>query len=136
MKGRAARTGGFTLIEVLAALLLIGIVLPAVMQAISYAAGAGTAARMRSEAASLAEGKLNEIVATGQWQGGGNLSGDFGADWANYRWSAATQNWAQDTTSANLEEIDLTVRWTARNREDSLTLSTIAYDRTATTSSQ
>jgi len=126
--GNAAlrRRGGFTLVEVLAATLLIAIVLPSVMEGVSVATRAATSARYRNEATSLAQGKLAELLATNAWQSG-NLSGDFSPDWPRYQWSATEQAWAGDLTGAGLQEIDLRVTWFDRNRQDSITLSTITY---------
>jgi general secretion pathway protein I len=120
---------GFTLIEVLATLLLIAIVLPAVMRGMTLATEAGSAARWRTDAAGLAQSKLAEIVATDQWQQG-NLSGDFSPDWPNYQWQATVQSWPGDTSGAGIQQIDLTITWTERNRPESLTLSTLAYGGT------
>jgi general secretion pathway protein I len=119
---------GFTLVEVLAALLLIAIVLPAVMRGISTATGMATVTRMRTEAAGLAQAKLGELIATGDWQSG-NLSGTFGSDWPDYRWEAASQGWSGDTSGSNLTQVDVRVLFTLRGREEAITLSTMAYAR-------
>lgn len=118
-----ARRAGFTLIEVLAALLIIAIVLPTVMQGVSLCTRAATTARRRNEAGALAESMLSELVATNQWQTG-QLSGTFGDDWPDYRWTAEVAPWRQ---AAEVQQLDLHVTWTARNAEESLTLSTLVY---------
>ena len=123
---RQRRRGGFTLIEVLAATLLIAIVLPSVMQGISVATRAATSARYRNEATTLAQEKLSEISTTNAWQSG-NLSGDFSPDWPRYQWAATVQAWPGDLTGAGLQEIDLRVSWLDRDRQDSITLTTITY---------
>lgn len=120
---------GFTLVEVLATLMLIAIVLPAVMKGATLATAAASIARSRTEASGLAEAKLAEIIATNQWQTS-SLSGDFGTDWPGYRWQATVQSWPQDTSGAGLQQVDLRVSWAARGREDSLTLSTLTYAAT------
>ncbi len=120
------RADGFTLIEVLAAMLLIAIVLPAVMQGITLSVNAGNAARHRTEASGLAQSKLAELVATDEWQTGA-MSGDFSPDWPDYRWEATAQTWGGDTTGMGLQEIDLRVIWTARGREDSVEVSTLVH---------
>jgi general secretion pathway protein I len=119
---------GFTLIEVLVAMLLIAIVIPAVMRGISTATAMATTTRMRTEAAGLAQAKLGEIIATGDWQSGA-LSGNFGSDWPDYRWEASTQGWVGDTTGANLTQVDVRVLFTIRGHEEAVTLSTMAYQR-------
>jgi general secretion pathway protein I len=119
---------GFTLIEVLATLLLLAIVLPAVMQGVSLASGMASSSKRRNEAAGLAESKLNELIATGQWQSG-QTSGDFGTDWPDYHWQASIGSWQYDTTSAGLQQLDVQVTWMYRNRPDSVALSTLTYVR-------
>ncbi|HEV8377776.1 MAG TPA: type II secretion system protein, partial [Tepidisphaeraceae bacterium] len=59
---------GFTLLEVLATLILIGIILPAVMGGISLATAAAGEAKHKVEAVSLAQTKLSELLATTQYQ--------------------------------------------------------------------
>ncbi len=113
---------GFTLIEVLATLLLMTIALPVIMKAVSMATSAGSVAKRRVEATTLADSKINELVATGQWQNG-QLSGDFGTDWPDYTWSAQVN----DYDGVN-KEIDVTINWPGRGGyEDALTLSTLVY---------
>jgi len=129
------RGRGFTLIEVLAALLLMAVVMPVVMNGISLATRTSSTARRRDEAAGLAQAKLAEIISSGQWQNG-NLSGDFSPDWPDYRWEAALQaqmnsNLGITTTEVTLQQLDLRVIWRARNAEDSVTLSTLVYQRTS-----
>jgi prepilin-type N-terminal cleavage/methylation domain-containing protein len=128
---RSRQRGGFTLIEVMATLMLVAIVLPAVMKGASLATSAASTAKRRNEASGLAEEKLAEIIATNQWQGS-SLSGDFGSDWPGYRWQATVQSWPQDTSGAGLQQVDLRVSWMARGRPDSLTLSTLTYAQTQT----
>jgi general secretion pathway protein I len=115
------RRSAFTLVEVLATLVLIGIVIPVAMQGVSVAMTAASNARRTSEAASLAEAKLNQLVVTGEWQFAGQ-SGDFGAQWPGYRWTVETAQRDYGVT-----EIALHVTWQERGGKDrSLTLSTLA----------
>jgi general secretion pathway protein I len=122
------RSGGFTLIEVLATVLLIAIALPAIMNGVTLATGAGANANKRAQAAGLAERKLNELVAGQLWEGG-QMAGDFNPDAPGYQWQASVQNWQYDTTDAGLQELDLKVTWQWRNREESIQLSTLVYVR-------
>jgi prepilin-type N-terminal cleavage/methylation domain-containing protein len=119
---RARRRAGFTLIEVLATLLLMSIVLPVIMRGMSLATAAASTAKRRTEASTLADSKINELVATGQWQNG-STSGDFGTDWPDYTWTAD----AVDYDGTN-QELDVTVNWTGRNGQpDALTVTTLVY---------
>ena len=110
---------GFTLIEVLAALLLLGIVLPAAMGGLNLCMRAAAHARHKQEAALLAESKLNEILAARDAAAFGS-GGAFGDDWPEYRWSLATA-----AGPFGLDELDLTVDWQERGRTQSLTLGTM-----------
>ena len=123
------RRAGFTLPEVLATLLLVAIVLPSVMQGISLATAAAGTARQRSEATALAESKLNELVATNQWQSGG-LSGDFGEQWREYSWQAEVQSWVEPSA----RQLLVHVVWTARGRNYDVSLATLVYSAPPVTS--
>jgi prepilin-type N-terminal cleavage/methylation domain-containing protein len=120
---------GFTLIEVLATIVLMGIVLPVAMHGISLCMRSAQSARQRGEAAALAESKLNELVATGDWQYG-LLSGDFGEAWPEYRWNGAATERADDPS---LHELSVRVAWTTRGQERDVTLTTLVFESTAAT---
>ncbi len=119
---RPAQRSGFTLVEVLATLVLLGVVLPVAMRGVSLAISSADVARHTAEAASLAEAKLNELVITGDWSVSG-ASGDFGADWPDYRWTS--QSAGRDY---GLTEVMLSVVWTDKGRERNVTVSTLVYD--------
>jgi len=129
LAGHIRVRAGFTLPEVLATLLLVAIVLPSVMQGISLATAAAGTARQRSEATALAESKLNELVATNQWQSGG-LSGDFGEQWREYSWQAEVQSWVEPSA----RQLQVHVVWTARGRNYDVVLSTLVYSAPPVTS--
>ena len=73
--GRALARG-FTLVEALAALVLVAIVLPVAMRGVSLALTMASETTRRTEAMVLAEAKLAELLATGAWEDG-DLDGDF-----------------------------------------------------------
>ena len=110
---------GFTMIEVLAAIVLMAIVLPVAMHAISVATMVGDSAKRRAEASMLAQSKLNELLVIKAWQTGA-LSGQW-EDHPDYRWAADLKDW----DSSSLKEMDLHVTWTAAGRDQSITLSTL-----------
>lgn len=123
---RAMRSkGAFTLIEVLATLTLVAIVLPVVIDGVLLSLATAGQARQQTEAASLAQSKLAELVATGQLNDS-EIAGDFGPDWPEYRWSARVDEW-EDT---RLAQLDVSVIWTRRGRERSVTLTTLIYEGT------
>jgi general secretion pathway protein I len=118
---------GFTLIEVLAALVLLGIVLPVAMRGVSLSLAASSSAKHLNEAAQLADQKLNEVVLTGDWAQNG-LSGDFAPDHPDYQWTIASQQ-----RDYGLNEVQVRVTWTARGQQRDFTASTLVYDTSNTT---
>jgi len=128
---RAARRRGLTLVEVLATIVMMAIVLPPAMQGISMCVAAAGDARHRTEAAALAEAKLDEMLATGDWQFG-STSGDFGEAWPEYHWEMTSGLWQSDSTMA---EVGVRVTWTSREQEREVVLTTLVYQGETTTSS-
>ena len=131
LKPSHARRPGFTLVEVLATMAIMSIILPVAMKGVAICSNTASTVRRRSEAGGLAEAKLNELIATSQWQSG-ILAGDFGTDWPDYHWSAELVNWAPvnavDNGNGNtISELDLHIIWAGRDGERSLTQSTLVY---------
>jgi len=130
-KPRAARRRGLTLVEVLATIVMMAIVLPAAMQGITICTATAAVARQRSEAAALAEAKISELIATGDWQFGA-LSGEFGEAWPEYRWDGSAAAWASDPT---MTELSVRVYWTSRREERDVVLTTLIQDTSSETGS-
>jgi prepilin-type N-terminal cleavage/methylation domain-containing protein len=117
---------GFTLVEVLVTLVMVGIILAVAMNGISLALYASGDAKRKLEATSLAETKLAEMTAglLLQQNTATTGAGDFGPEWPGYRWEATQQNVNGD---AELTELQVRVVWRARQQERFVTLSTMAY---------
>src|SRR5579862_2433153 len=113
-------TSGFTLVEVLATVVLMAIVLPVAMRGIGLATKVAGVAEHRAVAAQLAQSKLHELLATSGWQSG-TLNGDFSPDQPAYKWRAEMQAW----DGSSIEEFDVHVLWTVNGREEQVTLSTL-----------
>lgn len=122
MVERYHRFGGFTFIELLATIVLIGIIMPVAMRSIGLCTRLGGQSRRQIEAASLARTKLTELTSSQDWQTG-EKRGDFGSDWPGYQWTAAVSNWTDSVVS----QLDLTVTWQSQGQQRSLTLSTLVY---------
>ena len=118
-----ARRRGLTLVEVLATIVMMAIVLPAAMQGIAICTSSSVVARQRSEAAALAEAKLSELIATGEWEFGAT-SGDFGEEWPDYRWSGSAATWSADPM---MTEVYVRVYWVSRQQEREVVLTTLIY---------
>ncbi|MBM4016949.1 MAG: type II secretion system protein [Planctomycetes bacterium] len=121
-RGKPGRRA-FTLIEILATLVLVAIILPVAMSGISLALTVADESRRQTEAASLAQAKMAEIVACAQWNNA-SLAGDFGPEQPLYRWSAQVTDWQQ---AANVRQLDVQVWWNLRGRDRSVTLTTLVY---------
>ncbi len=115
-----SRRGGFTFIELLATVVLIGIIMPVAMHSIALCASLGGQARRQIEAASLARTKLTELSASDDWKTS-QKAGEFGDDWPGYRWTAEVSSWTDSTMS----QLDLIVFWQSRGKERSVKLSTL-----------
>ena len=112
---------GFTLIEVLAAMLLIAIVIPVAMSAANTALRSAASTRHRHEASLLAETKLAEALAFRDASLVGT-NGLFEAPWDEYRWELVSAQ--ADYGCANVTAI---VYWNERGAERSYEMTTLIY---------
>lgn len=131
---RRRRQRGLTLIEVMATVVLMGVVLPVAMEGLSYCVAAAGAARQRDEAAGLAEAKMAEIIAVGDWQYQSSFAGNFGEEYPEYRWEAQVLN-TPDAELDTLRELTVRVTWTSRNEPREFDVSTYVYQPADSTSS-
>ena len=117
---------GFTLVEILATLLLLGIVMPVAMRGMSIALASADSARHTAEAATLAETKLNDLLTQGVSSASG-LTGDFSPDHPEYQWS-----YQSAPRDYGVTEVQLRVTWLERGRSRTLDLSTLTYANATT----
>jgi type II secretory pathway component PulJ len=83
---------GFTLAEVLAALLFMAIVIPVAVQGLRIASLSGQVGQRKAEAARIAERVLNELAVTRQWQNSAQ-SGVIEEGPTEYLWSTRLEPW-------------------------------------------
>lgn len=119
---RRSRGGAFTIVEILATLALASIVLPPVTRGLLVCLATAGHARNHAQAASLAQSKMAELVATEQYYDA-RMEGDFGEDLPEYTWVAEVNDWEDE----RLAQLDVSVRWTRRGREHQVVLSTLVY---------
>lgn len=86
---------GFTLAEVLAALVFMAIVIPVAVEALRIASRAGEVGFRKAAAARVAERMLNETLIKTQNQGT-SQSGVATEGEQQYRWTIRSQAWSQD----------------------------------------
>lgn len=112
---------GFTLAETLAALVFMAIVIPAAVEALHVASGAGEIAVRKGEAAQIAERVLNQSLVLTNWSSGPQSGvADQGSD--EFRWTLKGQNWPQDT----MELLTANVTFSTQGHDYSVELSTLA----------
>ena len=73
------REHGFTFVEILAAMLFLGILMPVVIGALQVSNRAAVVSERSGVAGQLAENKLGELLLGDAWTSAG-ASGDFGTD--------------------------------------------------------
>jgi type II secretory pathway pseudopilin PulG len=117
---------GFTLAEVLAALMFMAIVIPVAVDGLRVASLAGEVAQRKDMATRVAERVLNEAVVTRQWnqavQSGAAQEGAL-----QYKWTLRAEPWGQDA----LRQFSVEVAFSAHGQDYSVRLSTLV-DTTAT----
>ena len=115
---------GFTLIEILVALLLIGLVLPSVMKGISIVSILASDSDHRYESLDMAETKLAEVLLEESWQNSSSQSGCFENEFEDYQWAVDVSDWTQP----GVKQVNVFVYWQQRNRQKMTQLSTLVYN--------
>ena len=127
-RGADARArAGFTLAEVLAALLFMAIVIPVAVQAVRVASLAGEVGEHKAAAARIAERVMNELLVTGGVQQSA-ASGIVDEGTRSYNWSMRSEQWSED--AMNL--VTVTVVFDAQGQEYDVNVSTL-YDTAQST---
>lgn len=108
---RHARTRGFTLAEVLAALLFMAILIPVTMQGVAVASRAGILGQRKSTAMRIAERVLNEQISSSQigtaTPYGNVIDGDI-----SYPWTMFTEPWTEDAMTVVTVRVSFDVQGT------------------------
>ena len=132
------RDGGFTFVEVLAALTFLAILVPTLLGALSVSNRASVMAERSAVAGQLAENKLNELMVDNTWASA-ESRGDFGNDYpGGYRWELKQGQWdvgtAGSSTLNGMTELTLDVFFTVQGHEHSIRLATLASQQTTSSS--
>jgi len=122
---RAGRArSGFTLAEVLAALLFMAIVVPVAIEGLHIAGLAGAVAERKGEAARIAQRVLTENLVTTNWsqsiQSGTTIDGQ-----REFRWTLRTDPWTQDPAQTAMRQLSVHVEFTAQDRKYYVNMSTL-----------
>jgi hypothetical protein len=114
------RNAGFTLAEVLAALLFMAIVIPVAVEGVRIASRAGEVAQRKGLALRVAERVLNEIVVTETWNQSA-LGGTVEEGPYEFEWTIVNEPWERDA----IRQLSVQVIFTVQNQEHEVTLSTL-----------
>ena len=111
---------GFTLVEVLAALVFMAIVIPVAMEGLRIANLSGQVAERKGSAAQLADRLLNEMIVTSQWkesvQRGTVVEGPY-----QYRWQMRNEPWDKEA----IRLVSIQVTFAVQGRDYDVRLSTL-----------
>lgn len=116
---RCARRA-FTLVEVLASLMLIALVVPVAMEAMAVASRAGELGRRKAAAVRVGERVLGELLVEGQLATGAS-SGVAQEGPFEYPWTVRVENWPEDA----LQLATVTVIFSLRGTAQEIALSTL-----------
>ena len=125
MKGARRRsTAGFTLAEVLAALLFMAIVIPVAIEGMHIASRVGTVSERKGEAARVAQRLLAETLVTTNWnqsvQGGTLTEGQ-----RQFAWTMHSDPWTQDPSQNVIRQLSVEVKFAAQGQDYSVRMSTL-----------
>jgi hypothetical protein len=121
---RRRSAAGFTLAEVLAALLFMAIVIPVAIEAMHIASRAGTVSERKGEAARVAQRLLAETLVTTNWsqavQGGTVTEGQ-----RQFAWTMHSDPWNQDPNQNVIRQLSVEVKFAAQGQNFSVLMSTL-----------
>ncbi len=118
---RAADRRGFTLAEVLAALVFLAIVIPVAVEGLRAASRAGTASQRKAAATRIAEQVLNDWLLSGS-RVTGLPRGVVEENGQQYEWTLRSEPWTEDA----LRLVTVEVLYLVQGDEFDLRLSTLA----------
>jgi general secretion pathway protein I len=121
-----AKARGFTLIEIMAALLFLGLAIVAILGTTgNYAANAGVL-RDKTLALWVAHNRLTEIGLEPTWPATGKSDGDAELADIDWRWDVTVS----ETPDPRVRRVDITVRRKSESEGQSAALSSFVTERT------
>ena len=121
---RRRSTAGFTLAEVLAALLFMAIVIPAAVEGLHIASLAGTVAARKGEAARVAQRLLTENLVTTNWSQSVQ-SGTVTEGQRLFNWTLHSDPWTRDPNQNAIRLLSVEVKFAAQSRDYAVRMSTL-----------
>jgi general secretion pathway protein I len=117
---------GFTLIEIVVALTVLSLALPALLSSFTMAAKGQARAEGRTTALYLLRYRMAEIELAG-YPDIGEEEGEFGEN-SRYHWHSSTQD-VESEEFEGLRQVTVTVSWQELGKEKSVSLSTYVAER-------
>ena len=104
----------FTFVEILAALVFMAILLPALLEGITLSSRSSVIAERGTVATELAQNKLNELTLNNAWSTA-DAQGDFGTNWPGTRFEFTQSTWETDAMTLLTVKVFFTVQGQERN---------------------
>ncbi len=120
------RTAGFTLVELVIAFVLLAIGIVAILELVGQSALNARLARNRTQAALLAQQRMEELLSQPDLQPGIS-EGNFGDRFPQFRWRAQIEqvSGSADQSQAPLYRLTVVVEWQEGTRPQSVQLDTL-----------
>lgn len=120
------RTAGFTLVELVIAFVLLAIGIVAILELVGQSALNARLARNRTQAALLAQQRMEELLSQPDLQPGIS-EGNFGDRFPQFRWRAQIEqvSGSADPAQAPLYRLTVVVEWQEGTRPQSVQLDTL-----------
>ena len=131
---RPARwSAAFTFVEILAAMLFLALVVPAIVGALGVANRASEMAERSALAGELAQNKMSELLTDNAWQTPAFTNGDFAGTYLGYRSEMTTENWTGDPVNTGMTALHVDVHYNIQGNDHTIRLSTLVYIPSTTT---
>jgi type II secretory pathway pseudopilin PulG len=117
---RLRRRAAFTLVEVLASLLMMAIIIPVAIEGMSVASRVGMLGQRKAAAMRVAERVLNELLVETQIQQASSSGTAYEGDTA-YPWVMRTENWPEDS----MQQMTVTVSFPVQGALHEISVSTL-----------
>jgi prepilin-type N-terminal cleavage/methylation domain-containing protein len=121
---RNRRSGGYSLVEMVAALTIFGVGVLGMLELFTTCLRSTSASLGHTHAVYLAQGLLEEVMVEGGLYATSD-SGDFGNEYPRHSWTYEIE----DTDQTGLMQVRVTVTWDERGREKEFVLTTLVAER-------
>jgi prepilin-type N-terminal cleavage/methylation domain-containing protein len=128
-RNRLHNQSGFTLAEVLAALVFMAIVVPVAIEGLNVASRAGEVAVRKGEAGLLAERILNESVATTNWSQA-MQTGNLRQGIRDYKFTVRNETWSEEPSQNDVRLLSVEITYAVQGRDYTFSMSTLVDEYT------